>query len=320
MKARSKELLDRAVAAMVAAIDVYNKPDFSYRAESFTILALNAWELLLKAKWLAAHRNRLSSLYVPEGKSSKRPRYKRTRSGNPRTHDLDYLAKKLTEQKVLDEACRKNLEALTELRDTAVHFYHRDPKLAERVQEIGMAAVKNFASAAQDWFKEDLSRFNFYLMPLSFVTPPPVTEAMELNKEEKRFLSYVNNLDGGDSDPNAKYSVAINVEVKFVRSKSASATPVRLTNDPSAPAVRLSDEQFRERYPWDYRELTEQCRKRYHGFKADSKYHKLRKSLESDSQFAHVRLLDPQNPKSARKTFYSQAILGELGKEYARGS
>ncbi len=74
MKARSKELLDRAVAAMVAAIDVYNKPDFPYRAESFTILALNAWELLLKAKWLAANRNRLSSLYVHQGQGGKRPR------------------------------------------------------------------------------------------------------------------------------------------------------------------------------------------------------------------------------------------------------
>ncbi len=31
MKSRSKELLDRAVAAMVAAIDVYNKPDSPYR-------------------------------------------------------------------------------------------------------------------------------------------------------------------------------------------------------------------------------------------------------------------------------------------------
>jgi hypothetical protein len=112
MKARYRELLDRAVAAMVAAIDVYNKPDFHYRAESFTILALNAWELLLKAKWLALNKNRLSSLYVREGKGGKRPRYKRTRSGSPFTRSADYLAKKLTEQKVLEEACRKNLEAL----------------------------------------------------------------------------------------------------------------------------------------------------------------------------------------------------------------
>lgn len=269
MKARSKELLDRAVAAMVAAIDVYNKPDFPYHAESFMILALNAWELLLKAKWLAANRNRLSSLFVRQNQGGKQPRYKRTRSGTPFTHSLDYLAKKLAEQKVLDEACRKNLEALAELRDTAVHFYHRSPELVERVQEIGMAAVKNFASAAQDWFGEDLSRFNFYLMPLSFVTPPAVTEAVELNKQEKSFLRYVKSLEEDEPDPNARYAVAINLEVHFVRSKFVSATPVRLTNDPNAIAVQLTEEQIRERYPWDYHELTSRCRERYSDFKVE---------------------------------------------------
>ena len=35
MKARSKELLVRAVAATVAAIEIYNKPDFLYREEAF---------------------------------------------------------------------------------------------------------------------------------------------------------------------------------------------------------------------------------------------------------------------------------------------
>jgi hypothetical protein len=30
MKSRSKELLDRPVAATVAAVEIYNKPDFLY--------------------------------------------------------------------------------------------------------------------------------------------------------------------------------------------------------------------------------------------------------------------------------------------------
>jgi hypothetical protein len=33
MKSRSRELLDRSVSAVLAAIDVYNKPDFHYREE-----------------------------------------------------------------------------------------------------------------------------------------------------------------------------------------------------------------------------------------------------------------------------------------------
>lgn len=317
MKARSRELLDRAIAAMVAAIDVYNKPDFPYRAESFTILALNAWELLLKTKWLKQNRNRLSSLYMREGKSSKRPRYKRTRSGSPFTHSLDYLAKKLTEEKHLDENARRNLEVLCELRDTSVHFYHRSPKLNERVQEVGMACLKNFVAAVQDWFSEDLSRFNFYLMPLSFVTPPPSTEAIPLNRPEQSFLAFVNRLILEQEDAGSRYSVAVNMEVRFVRSKAPSAASVRVTSDPSAPAIRLTEEQIRERYPWDYKELTERCRQRYVGFKVDKNYHQLRKSLEGNKRFAYERKLDPQKPHP-KKMFYASAILEEFDKIYSK--
>jgi len=46
MKARSKELLDRAVAATVAAIEIYNKPDFLYREQAFAVLAINGWEFI----------------------------------------------------------------------------------------------------------------------------------------------------------------------------------------------------------------------------------------------------------------------------------
>ena len=299
MKPIFKELLDRSVAAMLAAIDVYNKPDFPYRAESFTILALNGWELLLKAKWLVDHNNQVSSLYVPrETSGQKRPRYKRSRSGNPLTHDIMYLARKLTEQKVLDENARRNLEALTELRDTTVHFYLRSPEFAERVHELGIACLKNFVAAVQDWFGQDLSRFHLYLMPLSFITPPPVVAAVPLNKQEQNFLRFLRSLKPSDEDPVARYAVAVNLEVRLVRSKAADAVPVKISDDPSAPAVRLTEEQIRERYPWGYGELNKRCRERYGDFKIDMRYHQIRKSLETDKRFAYIRRLDPDNPKS----------------------
>jgi len=70
MKAIYKQLVDKSIAAALAAIEVYNKPDFRYREESFVILLVNAWELLLKAKILKDSKNRLSSLYVPGAKTS----------------------------------------------------------------------------------------------------------------------------------------------------------------------------------------------------------------------------------------------------------
>src|SRR5688572_3933739 len=49
-KARSVQLIEKSIAAMIAAIDTYNSPGQLYREETFAILALNAWELLFKAK------------------------------------------------------------------------------------------------------------------------------------------------------------------------------------------------------------------------------------------------------------------------------
>lgn len=324
MKARSKELLDRSIAATIAAIEIYNKPDFRYREEAFAVLAINGWELLVKAKWLTDHGNDLVALYVREPAKTKsatkstKQRIKRTRSGNPFTHSLDFLAKKLVESGALDTNACKNLEALLELRDSAIHFYNRSPVFAQRLQEIGAASVKNFAAAVGDWFKRDLSEFNFYLMPLSFVRLPARAEALVLNHEEKNFLAFIENLETKQDDPARRYSVSVNIEIRFTRSKAKEALGVQVTNNPNAPEVRLTEEQVREKYPWDYDRLTAECRMRYTGFKSDKKYHDCRKKLIGDKRFSHVRELDPGNPKSAKKPFFNANILAEFDKIYAR--
>ena len=71
MKSRSQKLLDKSIAATVAAIEIYNKPDFQYRGETFSILAINGWELLLKAKWLDENGNKIQSLYVKKRRQKK---------------------------------------------------------------------------------------------------------------------------------------------------------------------------------------------------------------------------------------------------------
>ncbi|MGA9098530.1 MAG: DUF3644 domain-containing protein [Methanotrichaceae archaeon] len=255
MKARYKELLDRAIAAMVAAIDVYNKPDFPYRAESFAILAINSWELLLKAKWLADNANNIRCLHVYEpvtlkdGSTGKRKKVKTTRSGNPFTHSLNHLGNKLVEKKTLDSLAWKNLVALEELRDSTIHFYHSSPKFAELLQEIGAATLKNFTAAIFEWFGRDLSKFNFYLMPLSFVPLQTPSEVIVLNKEETKFFRYIQSLEPAELDPISRYSVTVNFEVRFIRSTAKDVLSVKVTNNPDAFQIRLTEEQIRDKYP-----------------------------------------------------------------------
>ena len=110
----------------------------------------------------------------------------------------------------------------------------------------------------------------------------------------------------------------INYEVRFTRSKAKDVPEVRVTNDPNATEVRMTEVQIRENYPWDYRELTDRCRKRYKDFKENSKYHDIRKPLLKNEKFCRVRYLDPDNPKSANKQFYNPNIIKELDNHYSR--
>ena len=50
MKSNVESLIEKSVACAVSAIEIYNKPDFKYREETFSILMINSWELILKAK------------------------------------------------------------------------------------------------------------------------------------------------------------------------------------------------------------------------------------------------------------------------------
>ncbi len=322
MGIHSEKLLDRAIMATVAAIEIYNKPTFLYREETFAVLAINGWELLLKAKWLTNHDENVESLHVTETRvnrdGSQDIQIKKTRSGNPFTHSLDYLAKKLVETKAFDANALANIQALLEMRDSSIHFYNRSRALPVRLQEIGMASLKNFAAATKSWFGRDLSEFNFYLMPLSFITLPQQTEAIVLNQEESTFLTFIESLESSNDDETSPYYVTVNINIKLTRSNAKKAAGINVSNNPDAPKVQLTDEQLCERYPWSYTHLTAECRTRYSDFKLGKKYHRIRKQLVSDKRFGYVRLLDPSKSKGARKQFFHPNILQELDKHYTK--
>ena len=58
-----ESLIDKSISSMLSAIEIYNKPDFKYREETFAILAVNSWELLFKARLLKLNNYKLNSIY-----------------------------------------------------------------------------------------------------------------------------------------------------------------------------------------------------------------------------------------------------------------
>lgn len=326
MKSRTQELLDKSISAMVSAIEIYNKPDFLYRGETFAILAINSWELLFKAKALQESNNKMIALYVYEykrkknGEKSKKKSVKKTRSGNPFTHSLEHLGAKFIESRLLEAIVMKNIEALIELRDSAVHFYNYSLQFNVRLQEIGTASLRNYVMLVEEWFGKDLAKYNFYLMPLSFISLDESVDVILLNNEERNFVKFINALEdeAGSDNTDSSYSIALNLDIGFSKSKSKDAIKMVLSDDPDATKVTFSEEQIKERYPLDYRALTDLCKSRFIDFKENTDYHNLRKPLEAKQKYAYNRYLDPGNSKSSRKTLYSHAILNELDKHYTK--
>lgn len=312
---------------MVSAIELYNKPDFKYREETFSILALNAWELLIKSWVLENCGNELKALYIYErrpkadGELSTRKYIRRNRAGNPMTIGLDKCVGLIEGRgwHVFEPSVKANLDGLKEVRDNAVHFSNDHLGFSRAVQELGTAAVQNYVKLVRAWFKEDLSEYNFYLMPLAFFRSFDTATAVELTAEERNVVRLLADLHAEHHKADDEdYSVLVEMDVRLKRSTATTAARLMLGDDPEAMAVVLKEEDIRERYPWDYEELTGRLRDRYTDFKANQEYHDIRKSLMQDPKYVSERFLDPGNPRSLKKVFYSPNILNAFDTFYTR--
>lgn len=319
-------MAEKAEKAIVSAMEVYNKPDSPYREESFAILALNAWELLIKAKVLheAGNSERALHVYEPRtlksGRKSTRLYLKRNRAGNPHTIGLFKALAVLESQYgiAVDAALRANLEALVEIRDNAVHFINAGPGLAQRVLEVGTAAVRNFLECARLWFDRDMRQYSMYLLPIGFIGPTGSVSAVHVGADERRLVEYLGGLAASHAGATTGFHAALEVAVSLKRSIAGSGAQVQITKDRNAPAVQLADEDITKLYPWDYRELTRRLSERYVDFCANQEYHDVRKGLKADPRYVKVRLLDPAKPKGLRKEFYNPNIVDAFDKHYTR--
>lgn len=325
-KARYNHLLEKSVQAALSAIEIYNKPDFKYREESFSILLVNAWELLLKARILQNNNNKLQSIYVidpskkrKDGKPYKKPKYKTSRTGNFLTIDLTHAMNKLQ----LAERLKENLDLLVEIRDNAIHFMNDSKLFEQKVLEIGTASLKSYVLMVNKWFEYDLSQYNFYLMPISFFHQHEM-QSFSINKEDKQHQNLLKYIAAKEksfpSDETEDHNISLTIETKWKKSKSVDAlTAFKYDpDDPKAITYKVdSEEEFRKKYPWNFTdELKPRLKARYKDFKFDSTYQKLMRKFKNDKKLSDERPLDWNKPNGTKKRFYSTNILKEFDKHY----
>ncbi len=156
-----RKLLGNSVSAMLAAIEVYNKPRFPYRDEVVVVLLINAWELMLKA--IVSKSG--NSIYYPK---RRREPYK--------TISLDDAFRKASNtavwpSQVKAEPVRRNLELLALYRDKTVHFYN-EPDFGVVVYSLAQTSIHNYRDIVKSVFRQDLAEeISWQILPLGAKTP-----------------------------------------------------------------------------------------------------------------------------------------------------
>lgn len=310
-----QKFLEKSHSAMLASIEVYNKPTFSYREETFCILAVNAWELLLKAKLLKDAKNDLKAIQVREPrklksgeKSTKHMTVKKNRTGNPMSLQLTAcitaLGKSQESADRVPQVVSSNIDSLIDVRDNATHFIVASTLLQRNVLELACASIRNYVALSKMWFDCDFSSSLSLMLPVAFFHGADEVGAVVITKDEQRLIDRLQ-ATATQAGVDGEYQVAVRVDVKLHRSNLDTAANVQVTRDPEALPVRLDENQLMASYPWSFKELQTQLKRRKPDIKFNKEFYNIKKPLMSKKELVHSRFLDPTNPKSSKKDFYS---------------
>ena len=103
-----------------------------------------------------------------------------------------------------------------------------------------------------------------------------------------------------------------------MKSTETDSLLVHYSDSPDALRINVTEEDALRGFPFDYDSLTAKLRERYTDFKANQAYHSIRKPLMNKKKYCKTRLLDPNNPKSPKKDYYSSEVLKEFDRHYTK--
>jgi hypothetical protein len=326
----SKALLANAKSAFLAAVEIHNKPIFPYRYEVSTLLAINAWELALKA--YIARQLPSVKLIRPDG------------TAKPFPECLSCVSSALGR---VFEAPRCNLETLYDYRNNVAHFYYQD--LGVVVLGLLKSAVLFFVAFLEEHFEQRLDEeTNLVLLPIGFQKPmSPIdfvsnrSASKNCSPGVKEFLRAIRKRSEHLLDQGIEDSIMVNYSLALInesRVKNADLVAAinntspqpsvitvhnivdgaSLTHNPAARQIRIAEESvFSSIFTETYDDVLRTARERFSDFLQNPRFNGIMRRLKTDPNIKRTRLLNPKNPRGGGKDFYHKRIYDELAKHYA---
>ncbi|MCA4757069.1 DUF3644 domain-containing protein [Mycolicibacterium fortuitum] len=248
-----KRLVDNSLAAMLAAIEVYNKPQMTYRDELAVMLVVNAWELALKATLRRSGR----SIFYPKQRGEKY-----------RSIGLDDALGRvgghaLWPAGIDGPAVTANVKALTEYRDRAIHLYNAQG-LGAVIYPFLQQNVLNYRDFMVAKFKKDLAdSMTWQLLPLGATAPADVVQFMRVDNnatmvaEVQQFIEELRRLmdeaEAAGSDL-ARIATVYDINLQSVK-KVTSADLVVAVSPTAGGQVVLRKTDPNQTHPYSQKEL-----------------------------------------------------------------
>lgn len=282
-----KRLVDNSLAAMLAAVEVYNKPQMTYRDEVAVMLVVNAWELALKATL----RQQRQSIFYPKKPGQ---RYLsiaiddalgRVNAGNLWPSGVDGAATTV------------NIKALTEYRDRAIHLYNAQG-LGAVIHPFLQQNVLNYRDFVLARFKKDLAdSMTWQLLPLGATAPADAVQFMKADKsstmvaEVEDFINELRGLmDVAEASGADMSRLAVVYDIHLQSQKKMSSADLVVAVSPTADgqiAIQKTDPNLT--HPYSATELIERVNKKRKGRQLSSYDLQIvcwKESLREDAKYA----------------------------------
>lgn len=326
-------LVNNSKSALISAIEIHNKPIFSYRYEVVSILLINAWELIFKAYLLK--NNPMIKVIRDDGT---------TKSFEECLENVrNSIGKPFF-------PTAENVTKIYEYRCNSIHFYQGNLDIL--LYSLASKSVEFYSDFILCYFGIDLvDETNLILLPIGFKKPvsPTIflsnqsvaentseavkqfiqsiiksTDTLIANGiEEAILVEYRMSLINESRIKNADLKAAITQDESqaegILTVKTVLPDKIQFSNDETAKKIKIEEESlFRDIYIETYDSVCRTCKELFGDFLVNNKFWDILRQIKNNPQFHKKRLLDINKKEGSGKDYYTKAIYEEMSKHYMK--
>jgi hypothetical protein len=323
-----ESLIENSKSAIIASIEIHNKPIFSYRYEVTTILVINAWELLLKAYIVENHKE--VKLINKDGLSK------------PFEECLAFVSSQLGKD---FRAIEENLQKIYEYRCHIIHFYKDN--IDSILYALIHKSIQFYNEFIKKFFNIDLAELtNLIILPIGFKPfASPVdflSSDSDLSKSSNSVKEFIKSIvksteslesEGVQESILTGFRMAVinenritNADIIAGITKNPEASKLNITNvlsgmqfsrDADAKKVNIEEETlFKTMYTLKYQDVIDKSKLIFTDFKQNAKFNKIMVNVKTKPELHRKRFLDVVNKTGMGQDFYTAGVFEELSKHF----